>query len=437
MQLQRQNTTQAAAITDLSNQLVAMQGQVPSGLAPAAATGFSLIVPMPADVVYTPVKQYCIANPPEGWDQNAGTKAAPFATVGRAIQQVAADRAAGVIPAANAAAIAEISYKGGQKFTQNNSPNINQDYLLFDSYGWGSAEIDSSGTPFQRIPNSPVKPVGLHLQYLDLVSTSKAALSYGLMVNQVNDVSVDYCSFSGFTFNVAAVFQTDGLRLAYNYSERASGLPGSESGSGFFVDQATNVKCYGNFHYHEGWDEKVYSPAWWADLHSATPSPSAGVLLQNLFFFHGEYWRDDTAYAPVDTAFSFYIDSACTGLQIRTGGTNSWSIYQSNGNSADCFSAAIQGGFDHIALFGETFETFPFWGEGIILQAANNTCRHVRALSQSKLTQNALIEVKPPNVELPAAQPGPAPTTQAVIDDVTGVWPVNNPKLYPAPARPN
>jgi len=230
-QLQAQNTTQAVAITDLSNQLVALQGQVPSPLAPAGASGFSLIVPMPADVVYTPVKQYCIANPPEGWDQNAGTKAAPFATVGRALQQVAADRSAGVIPPASAAAIAEISYKGGQKFTQDNSPNINQDHLLFDSYGWGSAEIDSSGTPFQRIPNSPVKPVGLHLQYLDLVSTAKSGLCYGLMVNQVDDVSVDYCSFSGFTFNVGAVFQTDGLRLAYNYSERASGLPGSESGS--------------------------------------------------------------------------------------------------------------------------------------------------------------------------------------------------------------
>jgi hypothetical protein len=435
-------TTQRAA--NLSDSVSTLQGklqlaqaqiaQLQTAAASSTQPAFQLLVPMPDDVVYTGkiARQYCIAI--EGNDtRGRGTQAAPFATISRALKQVAGDRQAHAIPPASAAAIAEISYKGGEKFTQDNIP-IHEDHLLFDSYGAGTAEIDSSTTAFGRAPFSPAKPVGLHLQYLDLVciARDKTQVTYGLWTDLVDDVSADYCSFSGFTFNVAAVWQTDGLRLAYNYSERAAGVVGSQSGSGFYANQASHVQCYGNFHYHEGWDEAVYSPAWWADITSPNASAGAQALLQTLFFFHGEYWRDDAIYVPVDTAHSFFIDSACTGLQIRTGGTNSWSVYQSNGNAADCFSAGVTGGFDHIALFGETFDTFPHWGQGIILESVNNSCRHVRALSQSKRTQNALIEVRPANVEHPSAQP--VPTTQAVIDDVAGVWPVNNPNRVPAPA---
>lgn len=401
---------------------------------------------MPADVVYQPVAHYDISN--TGSDTlGTGTPSNPFASIKGALAQITTDRANGFIPPASATAIVEISYHGGQKFTQDfTNASINENHLLFDTYGkdtWGCAEIDSPGIAFQKIPNV-ANPAGLHLQYLDLVSTNTTtAITYGLSVNQVNDVSADYCSFSGFTFNINAAWMTDGLRIAYCYSEKAHGVAGSESGTGFFVDQATHVDTYGNFHWQDGCDRTVYSPAWWADVSNSTPghvpTTQNAALLQNVYFFHAEYWRVETQWEPVHPHDCVYLDCAATGCQLRASGTATRCLFGHNGASVDSFCIGPSGGYDTVALFGESVEDFDYWGQGLQIQTVSGFARHVYAISASTLTQNPVVQVSPSVMTAESGgavlpSPTPIPTTQAVVDDVHAVWPVNRPNQFPPPA---
>ena len=175
--------------------LAAQQQQIAALQAAIAPSPFKLFSPMPDDVLFAGkiAKTYYVANAPEGDDvKGDGTIKKPFATGQRAHDQGYTDRGHGdspaILPAAGPTEMIEISYKGGQKFQQDVSPKIVEDWIVFDSYD-GIAEIDSSGIPFQRVPNSPTRPQGLYLQYLDIVHTGPTdVLTYGFMTNGVDHV---------------------------------------------------------------------------------------------------------------------------------------------------------------------------------------------------------------------------------------------------------
>lgn len=415
-------------MTQLANAFAALAADLTALQAIAAAPPpFYLFYPLPADVVYVPVKTYLVA--PSG---------TPYTTAAQAIKQINADRASGVIPPASANAIACVSYQGGQTFVQDyTNSSITEDYVLFNSYGVGYAMISSPGVAFQKIKlgSPPANPRGLYIQYLNIVSTdTSATITYGVSVNQVDDVAVDYCAFNGFTFNVCCAWASNGVRYAFSYSERAKGVPGTESGTGFYCDQCTNVSYYGAFHFHEGWSEATYTPAWWTDVSTPAPhvaSPANAALLQTLQYMHGTYLRDDTAWAPINVTDSVWVACASTGLQIRTSGTATRCIFAHNGGAPDSYVIGPSGGYDTCGLLGETTNDFDYWGQGIQVQVAAGFAKNILVVSDSPTTQNAAVSVLPPvlgEIGNGTVTPltGVIPPTACVVDNIRGVWPQNS-----------
>lgn len=417
---------QAAAITLLKSQL--------------DARNFTLFYPLPDDENFLVAKQYHVDGSVVSGDaMGNGSTTQPYTTVARALQQVWNDRISGAIPPASITEQAEILYAGHQKYEQDNSPNFAAyDFLVFSSYH-GIPEIDSTGTPFLKLPNSALN-AGLYIDHLDLVHKGPTTqMSYGFMVNQVNHVGAQYCSFSGFTFNFACVQSSDDVLYAFNYNERSVGLSDSESGSNVFCANCTHVRHYGNFDYHAAWLDAVYTPAWWALV--LTGDPTADALLNQLYFYHGEYWRDDNTWLPVDFSDDIFVGSASGGLQVRTSGTVTRCAFVHNGAAGDTFGVGPSISYDQIALIGETpgDGSLPDqWGQGIDLDAVESTATNVYVSNGSPLVQNPIVHVQAPVMGAvtggtPLATTRPVPTTQALVDNVQGVWPVNNPTLFPAP----
>jgi hypothetical protein len=360
----------------------------------------------PADVTYKPDVTYHIA--PNGSDKlSDGSVARPFATMGRALQQIHNDRAG-----ANAPKLAEIAYRADGAYSQNQI--MTESGLLIDSYGATNLEqrptIRSDYTPFLWLKASDV-----HLQNLRLVGTAAASTnpqgSYGVYCNGGDNITLDYCEIEGFQMNLVLIGGATHVRLYHNFIAN-SWTPKVQtmSCSGLYTECISpDVQC--NIFYHNGWRAPF-------DLKNT-------AMVQAMMFRHGWYENPGSHAVGGTDKFNLYLRNACTGHQCRAGGSDTeWCVFWDNGNACDLLTTGGEsntkgGEVGHCAFFGNLTRDYPSYGGGLLGQSAADSFHDLLFAAGAQSMQ------QPPAMMIGWKTAATA-TVTAMFTNCRGIWPTTD-----------
>jgi hypothetical protein len=360
----------------------------------------------PADVTYKPDATYHIA--PTGSDKlSDGSVARPFATIGRALQQIHNDRAGASPPK-----LAEISYRADGTYLQNQI--ITENGLLIDSYGATNLEqrpkINSDYTPFLWLKASDV-----HLQNLRLAGTVAANTnpegSFGIYCNGGDNITLDYCEIDGFQMNIVLISGATHVRLYHNFIAN-SWTPKAQtmSCSGLYTECVSpDVQC--NIFYHNGWRAPF-------DVKNA-------AMVQAMMFRHGWYENPGSNAVGGTDKFNLYLRNACTGHQCRAGGSDTeWCVFWDNGNACDLLttggeSNTLGGQVGHCAFFGNLTRDFVSNGGGVLGQSAADDFHDLLFAGGAQSMQ------LPPAIMIGWKNAAPA-TITGTFTYCRGIWPTTD-----------